>query len=96
MVPSHFSILDYACTVFTVVITLFVTTRLHRGGNGTGADKSLNCEVLYSCIEIGIVVIIIQSTKRVQRNSTHGTNTYMRMCHTMRTHRRKLYSPLEK
>jgi len=58
MVPSYFSILDYACTVFTVVITLYVATRLHRGGNGTGADKSLKCEVLYSCIEIGLVDII--------------------------------------
>ena len=65
MVPSYFSILDYACTVFTVAITLYVATRLHRGGNGTDADKSLKCEVLYSCIEIGIVDIITESIKRI-------------------------------
>jgi hypothetical protein len=77
MVPSYFSILDYACTVFTVLITLYVATRLHRGGNEIGADKSLKCEVLYSCIETGIAGIIRESIKRVQKNSTHDTNTYV-------------------
>jgi hypothetical protein len=61
--------------LFSLSSKYYVTTRLHKGGNGTGADKSLKCQVLYSCIEIGIADIITGSIKRVQKNSTHGMNT---------------------
>jgi hypothetical protein len=46
---------------------LYVATRQHRSGNGTGADKSLKCEFLYSRIKIAIVDIVRESTKRVAK-----------------------------